>query len=237
MVLSRNKELSVPIHAEPPVPTLPYVIEDGNSTSAAPLALGIEEVNVKKSGDLHLPLLEGLVLPLLDRYMVRGLDCSASNGWFTRIKMSISAGRANSQDLLEAYNLLRARLEADERATLVIGHYHPEFIKHHSIDSAPGSNRWRWPLLSREEWGAFATVLKPFLHDCRDRQQPYRLQYSLPRRFAIAAAFDRGLSPSELRELLESMPKETLHAKLYPSSWKTVEDLDALIEERGDNKH
>jgi hypothetical protein len=66
----------------------------------------------------------------------------------------------------------------------------------------------------------------------------------LPRRYATVAAVDRGLSPAELGRLLESIPKETWHTKLYPSSsssslgssssWKTVEDL---ADQCGDHWH
>jgi hypothetical protein len=252
IVLGGNEELSTLIRAEA-VLTLPYVVEDENSdiiaplANVAPLALGIEEVVVIKSGNLHLPL-QGRVSKLLEQYMVRGQDCAANNEWFTRVKMSISSGRANSQVLLEAHDLLRERLRADERATLVVSHYHPEFAKRYPIGGGDPS-RWCRVPISKEDRAAFATVLKGFLHDCHDRCLPYRRQYDLPRRYATVAAVDRGLSPEELGRLLESIPKETWRTKLYPSSssgslgssssWKTVEDLKVLADQCGDhwNKH
>jgi hypothetical protein len=211
------------------------------------MALGIEEVPVVPSGGLHRPL-SSLVLPLLDRYMVRGKIYSSPNLYFTRIRNAINQDTASNSELQEAYNLLRTRLKADEHATLITSYYNPAFVERHSIEHWDGRMGHFIRFLSKEDWASFMTVFDRFLYDCQDRHpNPAAYRYTRPRDYALAAAIDCGLSPSELEERLELIPEDTWNASMYPSSsggtlgssgsWQSLDDVRALVEKVGDSEH
>jgi hypothetical protein len=177
----------------------------------------------------------------LEKYTVRGKTYAVPNLYFTRIQHAIHQNAASNDELQEAYNLLRTRLKADQHATFVTSHYNPEFVEHQSIEHWDGPRHMAHFILNGD-WAAFTTVLNRFLHDCQDRHPHPGYRYSLPRDYAVAAAIDCGLSPSELEERLESLPKDTWNASLYPSSssalgssgsWRGLDDVKALVEKSG----
>jgi len=201
------------------------------------MALGAEEVPVVPSGGLHRTL-TSLVLPLLDRYMVRGKIYSVPNLYFTRIRNAINQDAASNSELQEAYNLLRTRLNADKHATIVTSHYNPAFVERHSIEHWDGRMGHFIPFLFKEDWAAFTTMFDRFLYDCHDRHPDPAYRYTRPRDYAIAAAIDCGLSPSELEERLELIPKDIWNASMYPSSsGESLDDVRALVEKVGDSEH
>ena len=246
MILGCNEELSTIIHAEALL-SLSSVAEDTNhpnnllSNNLTTIALGIEEIFVVKSEGTHRPL-SSLVLHLSEKYMVRGKIYAAPNLHFTRIRHKIQHQNPTSNDeLQEAYNLLRTRLKADQRATFVTSHYNPEFVEHQSVEHWDGP-RHMTRFIRNGDWDAFTTVLNRFLHDCQDRHPDFSYQYTLPRDYAVEAAINCGLSPSELEERLESLPKDPWNASLYPSSssalgssgsWRSLDEVKALVEKSG----
>lgn len=229
MVLG-GSEISTLVRAEA-VLSLPPVVD----ADAIPLALGVEDVVVAQSRDLT-----GQVLQLLKRYLPElghQTAVPACDTWFAVIQMDIHYNRASNSRLKEAYRLLDARLQADNRAMFVTDYFHPKFTKQQPIERWDGSIQ---RIISRDETVAFANTLEEFLHDWNENHIKAHYVYYRPLQYVIAAAVDLQLSPQELGVCLGPLSLYSWRFQLSHSSssgsigtsgsWDTIEGLEALIQ-------